>query len=148
MTALSGTFTPPASPPVPATPAVPASTVAVQNPNTYPVTVVITGGTMTAVIVNGVTVGAGAGTYAVPAAGAISMTFTVAPTWAWSNPAGPALPAVSATWDGAATPTLTVAEGGVTAAAYSGQANAGFAGVPQSVLNAIAGKNVLEALPA
>ena len=148
MTALSGTFTPPGGPAVPATPAVPASTVAVQNPATYPVTVVITGGTMTAVIVNGVTVGTGAGTYTVPAAGAISMTYSVAPTWAWSNPAGPALPIVSATWDGAATPTLTVAEGGVTAVTYSGQANAGFAGVPQSVLNAIAGKNVLEALPA
>ena len=140
MTALSGTITPP---PAPATPAVPASTVAVQNPGTYPVTVVITGGTMTAVIVNGVTVGTGAGTYIVPAAGSISMTYTVAPTWAWSNAALGSPAAVPVTWDGAATPTLTAA--GVT---YSGQANAGFAGVPQSVLNAIAGKNVLEALPA
>jgi hypothetical protein len=67
-----------------AAPAVPASTVAVQNTNAVPVTVVITGGTMTAVIVNGVTVGTGAGTYVVPAAGAISLTYTVAPTWAWA----------------------------------------------------------------
>jgi hypothetical protein len=44
------------------TPAIPASTVAVQNPNSLPVTVVITGGTMTAVVVNGTTVGTGAGT--------------------------------------------------------------------------------------
>jgi hypothetical protein len=73
------------------TPAVPASTVAVNNPNGFAVQVVITGGTMTAVIVNGTTVGTGAGTYAVPAAGTISMTYTVAPTWAWSQaPGGPA----------------------------------------------------------
>jgi hypothetical protein len=100
--------------PAPATPAVPATTVAVQNPNAYPVTVVITGGTMTAVIVNSITVGAGAGTYIVPAAGAISMTFSGAPTWAWSAAASPApgsalrqlvtggevlLPAVPATTD-------------------------------------------------
>src|SRR5258707_12055777 len=72
------------------TPAVPASTVAVNNANGFPVTVVITGGTMTAVVVGGVTVGTGAGTYAVPAAGTISMTYTVAPTWAWSQaPGGP-----------------------------------------------------------
>ena len=69
-------------------PAVPASTVAVQNTNPAPVTVVITGGTMTAVLVNGVTVGTGAGTYTVPAAGAISMTYSVAPTWAWSAAGG------------------------------------------------------------
>ena len=66
------------------TPSVPASTVAVQNNNPAPVTVVITGGTMTAVIINGITAGTGAGTYTVPPAGAISMTYSVAPTWAWS----------------------------------------------------------------
>src|SRR5258708_11635365 len=75
------------------TPAVPASTVAVNNPNGFAVTIVITGGTMTAVVVNGVTVGTGAGTYAVPAAGTISMTYTVAPTWASQASGGPrALP--------------------------------------------------------
>jgi hypothetical protein len=67
------------------TPAVPASTVAVNNSSGFPVQVVITGGTMTAVIVGGVTVGTGAGTYVVPAGGTISMTYTVAPTWAWSQ---------------------------------------------------------------
>lgn len=72
------------APAVPVTPSVPATTVAVQNNNPYAVTVVITGGTMTAVVVNGVTVGAGAGTYIVPAAGSISMTYSAAPTWAWS----------------------------------------------------------------
>jgi hypothetical protein len=40
---------------------------------------------MTAVIVNGTTVGTGAGTYVVPAGGTISMTYTVAPAWAWSQ---------------------------------------------------------------
>ena len=39
---------------------------------------------MTAVIINGITAGTGAGTYTVPPAGAISMTYSVAPTWAWS----------------------------------------------------------------
>lgn len=66
------------------TPAVPATTVAQQNNNPFPVKVVITGGTMTAVVVNGVTVGTGAGTYSVPSAGTISLTYTVAPTWVWS----------------------------------------------------------------
>lgn len=73
--------------PVPSQPAVPASTVAVQNTNTYPVIVVISGGSgLTAVVVNGITVGTGDGTYIVPAAGTISITYSVtAPTWVWSN---------------------------------------------------------------
>lgn len=65
-------------------PAVPGSTVAQQNTNSFPVQVVITGGTITAVVVNGVTVGAGAGTYTVPAYGSISITYSAAPTWVWS----------------------------------------------------------------
>jgi hypothetical protein len=71
--------------PVPSQPAVPASGVAQQNANTYPVKVVISGGTVTAVTVNGIQVGSGDGTYLVPAAGSISVTYSVAPTWAWSN---------------------------------------------------------------
>lgn len=77
-------FNPPANA-VPTTPAVPASTVAQQNTNSYPVTVVITGGTATSTSVNGVVVGAGDGTYTVPAYGSISVTYSVAPTWAWTN---------------------------------------------------------------
>lgn len=73
------------TPPVPSTPAIPASTTNVQNTNSFPVTVVITGGTMTNVSVQGQTVGTGAGTYLVPSGQVISMTYTVAPTWAWSN---------------------------------------------------------------
>jgi hypothetical protein len=70
--------------PVPSQPAVPASTVAAQNVNSYPVQVVISGGTATVTTVNGVTVGAGDGTFTVPAYGSIAVTYTIAPTWAWS----------------------------------------------------------------
>lgn len=66
------------------TPAVPASGTPVVNTSPLPVTVVITGGTMSAVVINGVTVGAGAGTYTLPAAGTITLTYTVAPTWTWT----------------------------------------------------------------
>jgi hypothetical protein len=66
-----------------AAPGVPASTTPVTNTSGYNVQVVITGGTMTAVIINGVIVGAGAGTYQLPAGAVISMTYSVAPTWTW-----------------------------------------------------------------
>ena len=67
-------------------PAVPASGTPVANNTGQSMQVVITGGTMTAVVVNGVQVGTGAGTYTVPDFGAaIVLTYTVAPTWAWSR---------------------------------------------------------------
>lgn len=80
------------------TPAVPASATNVQNPNGYPVQVVIAGFTATAVSVNGVQVGTSNGTYFIPAYGTISITYTVAGTWTWTNPAAPtnALQAVPA----------------------------------------------------
>jgi hypothetical protein len=68
------------------TPAVPATTVPVLNATGQYVDVAVIGGTMTNVSVNGVTVGAGAGNYSVPPGGSIAMTFTVAPTWAWTAP--------------------------------------------------------------
>jgi hypothetical protein len=68
------------------TPAVPASTVAVTNTSGQNVSVAITGGTMTNVSVNGATMGAGAGNYSLPPGGQIAMTYTVAPTWAWTDP--------------------------------------------------------------
>ena len=68
-------------------PAMPASTVGLVSGVDRTVTVVITGGTMTNVSVNGATVGTGAGTYTVPAFGTITMTYSVAPTWTWSIPA-------------------------------------------------------------
>jgi hypothetical protein len=83
--ALAATIDPATAP---VTPATPATGNAVQNPNPYPVTVVIgaNGATITAVVVNGITVGVAAGTYTVPAYGAISIAYTVAtPTMVWSN---------------------------------------------------------------
>jgi hypothetical protein len=66
------------------TPAVPASGTPVTNTSAMPAQVVISGGTMTNVSVNGVTVGTGAGTYTVPAGQAITLTYTAAPTWTWA----------------------------------------------------------------
>jgi hypothetical protein len=87
------------------TPAVPASTVAIQNPYAVPVQVVITGGVVTVVTVNGIVVGAGDGTYYVPAYGAIAVTYSVLPTWVWTaatptgNPVGVGYyPGTDATW--------------------------------------------------
>lgn len=83
--------------PVPAQPAVPATTAAAQNANSYPVSVAVNanGATITAVTVNGIVVGAAAGTYVVPAYGAIAITYTVAtPTWTWAN----ANPAAAGNW--------------------------------------------------
>jgi hypothetical protein len=74
--------------------ALPATGVPVQNPNAFPVSVAVTGGTVTAVAVNGVTVGAGDGTYVVPAYGSISVTYSVAPGFATSY-TGTALPSVA-----------------------------------------------------
>jgi hypothetical protein len=76
-----------------ALPAVPATGVPAQNPNAYPVTVVIAanGATITAVTVNGVVVGTAAGTYVVPPYGSISIAYTVAtPTWTWTGTTTPA----------------------------------------------------------
>jgi hypothetical protein len=68
-------------------PAIPSSNQTVTNNYHGTVTVVISGGTMTAVFINGVLVGAGAGTYQVPAHGTISMTYSIAPTWVWTSSA-------------------------------------------------------------
>lgn len=65
------------------TPSVPASTVSATNSNAWGVAVTITGGTLTSVVVNGTQVGTTAGTYPVPAGQTISVTYSVAPTWAW-----------------------------------------------------------------
>jgi hypothetical protein len=83
---------------------VPSSGVAFQNPTnqTYQVAINANGATISNVSVNGVTVGTAAGTYYVPAYGAISVTYTVAtPQWTWTatqtNP--PAAPLVQTlTW--------------------------------------------------
>lgn len=67
-------------------PAVPANGVGVTNNYHGTVTVVITGGTWTTgVFINGVNVGAGAGTYQLPAHGVITLNYSVAPTWVWTS---------------------------------------------------------------
>lgn len=65
-------------------PAVPLTTVPVVNPYHGSVTVVISGGTVTAVFVGGVQVGSGDGTFVVPQHESISITYSVAPTWTWA----------------------------------------------------------------
>ena len=85
------------------TPAVPLTTVTAPNTSIGPVSVTITGGTLTAVKVNTVQVGTTAGTYTVPVGGTISITYSAAPTWAWApgslnnDPLNVAVPA-QATW--------------------------------------------------
>jgi hypothetical protein len=66
------------------TPAVPSSTTPASNTSNRPATVVISGGTLTNVSVNGVTVGTGDGTYTVPGGGTIAVTYSAAPTWTWT----------------------------------------------------------------
>ena len=81
------------------------------------------------------------------------MTAFTGATAAYSNspPARPwaAMPALSFSWDGAATPTLTVkvVSDSSTCAVYSGQALI-QAGVPASLLAAAKGSNPWEAVPA
>jgi hypothetical protein len=66
------------------TPLVPASTTPVTNTSPLPATVVISGGTLTFVFVNGVQAGTADGTYTVPSGQTISITYSVAPTWTWT----------------------------------------------------------------
>jgi hypothetical protein len=65
-------------------PSVPSSGTAVTNTSPLPASVVISGGTVSNVVVNGVSAGTGDGTYTVPAGQAITLTYSVAPTWAWT----------------------------------------------------------------
>lgn len=65
-------------------PAVPASTVAATNTADYTMWVEVTGGTVTVVKVNDVTIGSRvAGRFDVPPGGTIELTYSVAPTWQW-----------------------------------------------------------------
>ena len=67
------------------TPGFPGSNTPVTNTNKWAVFVTITGGTLTNVLVNGVSAGTTAGTYVVPASQTIAITYSVAPTWAWAG---------------------------------------------------------------
>jgi hypothetical protein len=65
---------------LPGFPSIVTSGTAIQNPNAFPVSVVLAGFTATQVFVNGILVGASNGTYIVPAFGSLSVTFTVVGT--------------------------------------------------------------------
>lgn len=97
-----------------AAPAVPATTVAAANSTGTVVAVTVSGGTLTSVVVNGSQAGTAAGLYLVPVAGTISVTYSVAPTWAW------ALPAISAGTSAGGT-ALTFAPLGTNVAFAAGQ---------------------------
>jgi len=64
---------------------VPASGTAFTNPVALGCTVVITGGTVTAVKINGNQVGTADGTYTVPGGAQITLTYSAAPTWTWTT---------------------------------------------------------------
>ena len=66
------------------TPSVPSSTVAAPNTSSLPATVVVSGGTVSNVVGNGVSVGSGDGTYVVPPGQSITLTYSSAPTWTWT----------------------------------------------------------------
>lgn len=66
------------------TPSVPLSGTPVSNTSPAPVTVTITGGTVSNVVIGGVSVGTGDGTYTLPAGASITLTYSVAPAWTWT----------------------------------------------------------------
>lgn len=65
-------------------PGVPSTTVPLVSTYNFPVLVNVIGGTVTNVAVNGSNVGSGDGTYLLPAFGTITLTYSSAPTWAWT----------------------------------------------------------------
>lgn len=64
-------------------PAVPASTVAFGNNFGFDCTVYVAGGTVTAIVVGGVTTGMTSGPVRVAAGQSIALTYSAAPTWVW-----------------------------------------------------------------
>jgi hypothetical protein len=66
-------------------PAVPATGVAQYNNTGQPVTVTVSGGTVTAITVNGTATGLTSGVILVPANGTIAITYSVLPTWTWAT---------------------------------------------------------------
>ena len=63
-----------------------ATTVPSLNPDPVARSVTITGGTVTAIAVNGVSTGLTTGTFTVPAGGSITVTYSVAPTFTDADP--------------------------------------------------------------
>lgn len=71
-------------------PSVPATTVALTNPFPFPVSVWISGGTVTVITVKGVgnpatNTGLTSGMFRLPQGGQITLTYSVAPTWVWAG---------------------------------------------------------------
>ncbi|MGZ4530821.1 MAG: hypothetical protein ACXVXP_00545 [Mycobacteriaceae bacterium] len=64
-------------------PGVPSSTVALQNPFWRDAAVTVTGGTVTAIAVDGVATGLTSGTVIVPSGKTITLTYTGSPNWNW-----------------------------------------------------------------
>ena len=64
-------------------PTVPATTVNLTNPYLQDCQVFIAGGTVTAIVIGGVTTGLTSGTFIVEATKTISITYSAAPTWVW-----------------------------------------------------------------
>ena len=72
-----------------------ASTVASANPNPVPVNVTISGGTVTVIAVGGVVTGLTSGTFLIPPAGTITVTYSVAPAFTMADVAPAGLPTVT-----------------------------------------------------
>ncbi len=66
-------------------PTVPGSTVAYTNAYGQDCMVIVNGGTVTVIAVNGTTTGLTSGTVIVPANATITLTYSVAPTWEWNR---------------------------------------------------------------
>lgn len=66
-------------------PALPASTVAATNNNPVPLSVTITGGTVTVITLNGTVTGLTTGTFTVQPGGTLAVTYSVSPTWTVSD---------------------------------------------------------------
>lgn len=65
------------------TPTVPATTVAFKNPYGRPCFVAITGGTVTAIKIDTITMSGTSGNFYIGPCHSISITYTVAPSWTW-----------------------------------------------------------------
>lgn len=83
LSVAGGTFPPASGFSGTTAPSVPSSGTAATNSYAWAVLATITGGTVTAVTVNGTQVGSGTGSYWVPAGGTIAITYSSAPTWTW-----------------------------------------------------------------
>lgn len=63
-----------------------ATTVASVNPNPVARSITISGGTVTAIAISGVSTGSTSGTFTVPAGGSITVTYSVAPSFTDADP--------------------------------------------------------------